>query len=224
MYFPETLSDTEERCIVDSVLRYKMAFLIGYFGPNKDGVARIGKDTRAIASGPMAQVFAFPQSRLQFIPSYMMVFGHYRNIHEVKTAPVWAEFHEHFRQCSRPSYELEDMMLPISQMPSWTKVDRGSPFVPNLGTIKQKPVDWKWWTPHVHQMVIWYGTSIPSASSQSRQHAYRVRDSKAKGRGKSAASHPQSRQTGQETKPTTTHGKGSGKTGKRSRNIAASRW
>ena len=64
--------------------------------------------------------------------------------------------------------------------PTWTPNDEGSPFVPNLGAIKMKNIDWNKWIDNVFQTVLWLGTSTPSHNSQEKQ-----KKRKGKGWGKS---------------------------------------
>ena len=176
MYFLAPLTQDEERCIVDSILRRQMAFITGYFGDNQRAVQRIAKATRAVLESPLVQVFWFPQSRLKFIPSYTLMFGHFRQCLRAvpETSPSWGEFHEHFHACSRPPHDLEALMQGFSKLPKWRYLGVGSAFVPNLGNTKQKPIDWNRWFPHVHQVPLWYGTSTPSFTSQIKQHSTRI--------------------------------------------------
>ena len=53
--------------------------------------------------------------------------------------------------------------------PAWPPNDEGSPFVPNLGAINMKKVNWSKWIDNVFQTVIWLGTSTPGKKSQERQ-------------------------------------------------------
>ena len=171
MYLPAPLTQDEERCIVDSILRRKMAFITGYFGDNQRAVQRIAKATRAVLECPLVQVFRCPQSRYKFIPSYTLMFGQFRQCLRAvpEKCPSWQDFHDQFRKTSRPPQDLETLMQGLSKLPKWQFLGVGSAFVPNLGNTKQKPIDWNRWFPHVHQVPIWYGTAIPSRYSQRRQ-------------------------------------------------------
>ena len=171
MHFPAPLIQDEERCIVDSILRRQMVFITGYFGDNQRAVQRIAKATRAVLESPLVQVFKFPQSRLKFIPSYALMFGHFRQClrPHPETSPSWREFQEHIHADSGPPRDLEALMQGLSKLPKWQYLGVGSAFVPNLGNTKHKPIDWNRWFPHVHQVPIWYGTAIPSRYSQRRQ-------------------------------------------------------
>ena len=200
MYFPETLTRQEEKCVVDCVLRRKMALLTGYFGNNKGPVQRIAKDTRAVLDGPMAQTWMFPQSRPMFMPSYTLVFGQFRACvcPPVELSPSWGEFQHQKCGFQKMPDDLTMLMLSLPRLPKWPCLAMCSPFVPHLGKIIQKKIDWNRWFPHVHQLPIWYGCSIPSKVSQARQEGL------AKGSGKPAPTFPQSRPSG-------AMGKGKGK-------------
>ena len=192
MYFPDTLTRHEERCVVDCVLRRKMAFLTGYFANNKCAVQRIAKDTRAVLDGPMAQTWMLPQSRPMFMPSYTLLFGQFRACAcpPMELSPNWAEFQEQKCGIHRPPEDLTMLMLSLTKLPKWHFLATGSAFVPRLGKITQKQVDWGRWFPHVHQLPIWYATSIPSKASRERQ------EGRAKGSCKPAPTSPQSRPKG----------------------------
>ena len=60
-------------------------------------------------------------------------------------------------------------MIPLEYLPLWPGNDCGSVFVPNLGQIKMKEVDWDKWIPNVYQTVVWLGRSTPSYASQNWQ-------------------------------------------------------
>ena len=171
LYFPKQISPSQEKCIIDSILRRQVAFLTGYFGNNKASVQRIARNSRAVMDAPLLQIWSFPQSRHKFIPSYTLVFGQFRHawcsIPEL--SPNWSDFHDHFKDCSREMEDLEGLMIGLSRLPVWDYQGLGTPYVPMLGNIKQKPVDFAKWLPHVHQLPIWYGTSIPSRASQRKQ-------------------------------------------------------
>ena len=177
-----------------------MALLIGYFGNNKGPVQRIAKDTRAVLDGPMAQTWMFPQSRPMFMPSYTLVFGQFRACvcPPVELSPSWGEFQHQKCGFQKMPDDLTMLMLSLPRLPKWPFLAMGSPFVPHLGKIIQKKIDWSRWFPHVHQLPIWYGCSIPSKASQARQEGL------AKGSGKPAPTLPQSRPDG-------AMGKGKGK-------------
>ena len=193
MYLPAPLTQDEERCIVDSILRRKMAFITGYFGDNQRAVQRIAKATRAVLECPLVQVFRCPQSRYKFIPSYTLMFGQFRQCLRAvpEKCPSWQDFHDQFRKTSRPPQDLETLMQGLSKLPKWQFLGVGSAFVPNLGNTKQKPIDWNRWFPHVHQVPIWYGTSIPSKASLIKQNQKKEMDSHTP-----APTPPQSRPSG----------------------------
>ena len=55
--------------------------------------------------------------------------------------------------------------------PAWPPNDEGSPFVPNLGAIKMKRVDWSKWINNVFQTVIWLGTATPGKNRRKNKRS-----------------------------------------------------
>ena len=65
--------------------------------------------------------------------------------------------------------DLFDEMIHRDDMPEWPENDMGSAYVPKLGHIKMKEIDFDRWCPFMIQTCLWTGTSTPSKKSQARQ-------------------------------------------------------
>jgi hypothetical protein len=195
---PEKLTDAQTDCLADCVVRRQVALLTGYFGDNKEAVEKIAIKARAVHDMPLVQPFLTedPQSRTganapaQFMPAYFVPFGKPRRVSQpkVESQPCWQAFHAKFKDRSRRADDLQDMMLPFSRLPRWPWNEKASVLLPSLGNLKTKPIDWARWIPHVHQVAVWYGTAIPSKSSQEKQAARRKGKDSGKGKDRSRGS------------------------------------
>ena len=56
-------------------------------------------------------------------------------------------------------------IIKSSDIPQWPRNDVGSAYVPHMGNVKMKPIDYKKMLPHVIQTPLWLGTSCPSYES-----------------------------------------------------------
>jgi hypothetical protein len=169
---PENLVDG----LVDSILRQDIAILTGFFGDEKEVVEEIATRTRAILDQPLVQPFwrqpnveaameaDFLKWKVQFMPSYLLFYGDYRNVKRpaLDDAPLFTDWRDH-------GEDVEGRLLGWSRLPRWANNDEGSAHVPYLGNIKQKKVGWDRWVAGVHQVFVWLMTSTPSYKSQRRQ-------------------------------------------------------
>ena len=138
----------------------------------------------AVASIPSYQALLF-QGRLQerTHPSYFVFFGPYKDM-------TWPE------EPSRPPEEIvlgediEDEMLPVSELPHWAHNKLGSSHLPHLGKIKMKQTDFAKWCRGTFETTLWIGQAAPSKKSQSKnawrhtQSGNQYRQSKGKGKHK----------------------------------------
>ena len=157
-------------CWIDSLVEWivsdRLALVTGHFGENWKLVAEIARQANAVHCEPLMQHMNWqdPQSRqwrtLTF-PNYFLCFGFYRTI-----TLVASEY-----EALPSSFNLAEDLWNETTIcfPSWPQNDEGSPFVPNLGAIKMKKVDWSKWIDNVFQTVIWLGTSTPGKQSQEKQ-------------------------------------------------------
>ena len=107
-------------------------------------------------------------------PSYFLFFGYHQRI------KIPDPFPEMKRDWVLGADILEEM-IPIEELPWWPENQRGTAFVPNLGSIKMKDVNWTKWIPNMFQTCFWLGTATPGRGSQEKQMQ---NDEEAKGKGK----------------------------------------
>ena len=151
--------------LVEWIVSDRLAAVTGHFGENWELVVDTAIKAKAVHCQPLAQYIQWqdPQSRhwqTSTLPNYFIFFGYYRTI----TVPAGPD---PMPDTMKFAPDLWDEV--VSDFPHWPKNDEGSPFVPNLGAIKMKRVDWSKWINNVFQTVIWLGTATPGKKSQEKQ-------------------------------------------------------
>ena len=162
----------------------RLALITGWFGmDNSEMVQQLARSSGASWERPLYQEveYAADRSRGQSsltLPSYFIIFGSYRAIrwpNLPSTVPIRFEV----------GWDILDEMVPCSFMPSWAYTTEASPFVPHLGKVQMKHVNFERVAAHSFQISLWFGTSTPSKSSQAKcSFRSRGKDSKGKGKGK----------------------------------------
>ena len=149
----------------------KLAVVTGWFGKgNCSMVEQLAIKSRASGEKPLYQevmMHGHDRSRGQSVavPSFFMLFGEYRKMRWAPPSTVPSQF--------QVGQDIEDDMVQCSVMPSWYYTTQRlrlafdpSPFVPNLGNVAMKPVDFDKVAGHSFQTSVWFGTSTPSKASQ----------------------------------------------------------
>ena len=171
-------SDWHAGHLVEWIVSDRLAAVTGHFGENCELVAEIAERANAVHFEPLMQRITWQDPQLRHwrtltFPNYWLFFGYYRTIAvaaKIEPLPESLAFAE----------DLWDETTLDCGFPTWTPNDEGSPFVPNLGAIKMKDIDWNKWVDNVFQQVLWLGTATPSHNSQEKQ-----KKRKGKGWGKS---------------------------------------
>ena len=174
--------DSEVEALVEWVVMDRIALLTGNFPKCQKFVSRLATEANAIHHVPLFQgVKYWDRSRgewqLVSATNYFLLFGYYRSI---KTASE--PFIVMPSDWSIGQDIWEDMIV-MEDMPSWLENDEGSVFVPNLGNVKMKNVDFTRWCRFSIQTCLWLGTATPSYKSQNRSRG-KASKGKDKGQGK----------------------------------------
>ena len=166
--------------MVSWIVGDRVALVTGYFGNHQHLVSDLAKQAKAIYTRPLFQgVLDNIRSRGPVAhPSYFLLFGYHRRISIKDPFPA---IPDHWQM----GEDILEEMIEIGDIPKWPMNARGSAFVPNLGNIKMKNLDWKRWIPSMFQTCIWLGTATPSYKSQK---ASIERNDERKGKGKQKAS------------------------------------
>ena len=61
-------------------------------------------------------------------------------------------------------------MVTLDEVPKFASPWRHLPFT-NLGKVKQKAADMKWWVDDILQVILWVGTARPGRASKARAKA-----------------------------------------------------
>ena len=173
----EGLQDVD--AFVEWLVNDRVAILTGYFPDDREFVSSLAQGANAILWRPMFQgvvdrIRSRGEVRLVGCKNYFILFGYYKAI----TNP-----HDIFLEIPHDwsiGQDILDEMIPSQEMPSWDENDVGSVFVPHLGHIKMKDVDFRRWCQGTLQTCLWLGTATPSYSSQIQQGRSRGKQSKGK--------------------------------------------
>ena len=148
----------------------RLAMMTGHFGDNSGRVVEnIAYWANAIYERPFFQGVHDNSSRSRgpvAHPTYYICFGFYKSV----------KLHDPFAIIPAEWKMGDDIMaemVEIADIPWWPLNDEGSSFVPPLGCISQKTVNWNKWIPHVFQTCLWMGHSIPGYGSQRKNLKYR---------------------------------------------------
>ncbi len=163
----DVLSAADVDAVVSWVVMDRIAILTGHFGTDKWMIERIAKEANAIHDEVLAQWITFPsRSRGKASwthPTYFMCFGFHREVRmpePQELPPDWEIGSDLYRE-----------MIECGDVPEWTANDMGSAYVPQLGLIKMKQINFERWCPFVLQTCLWVGTSTPSLKCQAAQIA-----------------------------------------------------
>ncbi len=163
----DVLSADDIESVVTWIVMDRVAILTGNFGKDQWMVQQIAMKANAIHDEALAQWITFPsRSRGQEFwthPTYFVCFGFHRGVcmpMPQELPPGW-----------QIGYDLFHEMIHRDDMPEWPENDMGSAYVPKLGLIKMKEIDFDRWCPFVIQTCLWAGTSTPSLKSQEAQMA-----------------------------------------------------
>jgi hypothetical protein len=163
----DVLSEADVDAVVSWIVMDRIAILTGNFGKDKLMVQRIAKEANAIHDEVLAQWITFPGrgggKGFWTHPTYFVCFGFHRGVcmpMPQELPPDWQIGSDLFRE-----------MIECVDVPEWTANDMGSAYVPKLGLIKMKKIDFDRWCPFVIQTCLWVGTSTPSLKSQEAQMA-----------------------------------------------------
>jgi len=163
----DALSEVDVDAVVSWVVMDRIAILTGHFGTDRLMIERIAKEANAIHDEVLAQWITFPsRSRGKASwthPTYFMCFGFHREVRmpePQELPPDWEIGSDLYRE-----------MIECGDVPEWTANDMGSAYVPQLGLIKMKQINFQRWCPFVLQTCLWVGTSTPSLKCQAAQIA-----------------------------------------------------
>ena len=161
----------------------RVALLTGYFPNSTDFLQKLAKGAKAIHWQPLCQgVRTWNRSSgdwWEVCPTtYFILFGYYRSITVPHASCVT------FPRTWSIGQDLWDELIPMDELPSWTENHEGSVFVPNLGNIKMKDVDFSRWFQGSIQTCLWLGTATPRYKSQNRSREKGKGKGKDKGKGK----------------------------------------
>jgi hypothetical protein len=151
----------DRRDVETWIVSERLGFVTGYWANERKVIADIAKNTGATYHCPLFQGVDHPdRSRGKILhPSYFLVFGSYKKVNVVDAfatmPPEWVL-----------GDDIIDEMIPLERLPDWPENVVGSPFVPIMGQIKTKKVDWSRWIRNVYQTCFWIGYSTPSYKSQ----------------------------------------------------------
>ncbi len=161
----DVLSADDIESVVSWIVMDRVAILTGNFGKDQWMVRQIAMKANAIHDEALAQWIKFPsRSRGEewwAHPTYFLCFGFSRGVHMAmpqELPPGW-----------QIGYDLFHEMIHRQDVPEWPENDMGSAYVPKLGLIKMKEIDFDRWCPFMIQTCLWAGTSTPSKKSQARQ-------------------------------------------------------
>ena len=153
----------------------------------------VGKNQNMVRRGLAQWIKFWRRSRGEWgwwaHPTFFLCFGYFRSVTMAMPTSLPHGWHI--------GNDLFDEMIDLDEMPQWPLNDMGSAFVPNLGSIKMKSINFERWCHNMIQTCLWTGTSTPSRSSQARQTD--------RSRGKSGKDKGQHKGKGKE------YGKGKGK-------------
>ena len=143
-----------------------------HFSNKHTFVEKLASAANATSSQPLFTCMELdgPQSRSSFHPTYIVPFGHFREIKcpSLSDRPPWEPGD---RRWDLGADILADMEC-VRKLPSWRTNFFGSAKVAELGTIRMKNQDWKKWCPFMFQTCIWVGTATPGRGSQKRSTEY----------------------------------------------------
>jgi len=110
--------------------------------------------------------------------------------------------------------DLLGRFRPRSELPRWDMKSAGDADLADFGRLKTPLVSWKDWAPNIFQAVLFYGTSIPSKSSQERKAEQSRNRAAAKGYAKGAKGKGKGRKGKGKGKAKGSKGKAKGSKGK----------
>jgi hypothetical protein len=153
------------------IVNDRIALVTGRFGNQAGLVEDLARQAGAIYTRPFFQGVRDPLYDEPVVhPSYFLVFGYHRQIRIPDPFPAVAAQWQ-------LGEDIWDEMIQMTELPWWPMNQHGSAFVPNLGKIIMKPVDWKRYCPNMFQTCLWLGTSLQGRGAAERSQR------KAKGKG-----------------------------------------
>ena len=96
-----------------------------------------------------------------FHPGYFLFYGNFTDV-------LWVDTPQAPEDWEIGDDILADM-VPLSELPQWENMQKGSAFVPKLGSIRMKDVPWDTWRHHMFQTALWIGTATPGRGAQQRR-------------------------------------------------------
>ena len=158
------------------IVQDRIAMATGYWGNFKGLVGSLAETTGAIYKRPVFQGVMNDSGEPVVHPSYFLFFGFH---HRIKIPDPFPYMKRNWVLGA----DIMEELIPIQEIPWWGENQRGSAFVPNLGSIVMKKVAWHKWIPNMFQTCLWLGTSTPSYKSQ-RSQMQKDEAGKGKGKGK----------------------------------------
>ena len=184
------VADYIVRGLAQYIVENKLAMITGSFKGESSALGAALGRAGAVGSIPSHQAFFFPDCRQEHThPSYFVFFGSFKEMSWPRVAmriPVEFVLGE----------DIEEEMLPVTELPRWANNDLGSIRVPQLGNIKMKHTDFAKFCRGTFETTLWIGQTTPSKQSQ-RKNAWRNTQYKGKGKHKSTAVADKDRSRGQ---------------------------
>ena len=185
--FVKTVSAKARGCCV--------RFLGGFFDCGGDQVMDLAEAAGASGTSPFAQLWREPQEtavaveepagackgpRYYAHPAYLIVLGraepNYADMDSQPEVPQWL-WGAHLQ-----SDALSRTIFPAKALPEWNADNNDiRADLPDLGPVKQKPADLRWWKPNIHQLLLYVGTARPGQGARQRPRV-RTREERGQGR------------------------------------------
>ena len=145
----------------------KIRFLCGVFPKTNDQLEDIARSCGASHKFPLHQVWKRAQKWVTHT-AYIIPFGRCTKV----SVPPWVEQHQTMPWwLAKVRTEIDVDDLPVFR-------SRGvSASMPDLGHVKQKPVDLQHWVPHIHQLIVWVGTARQGQGARRQDELRRRRQS-----------------------------------------------
>ena len=145
--------------------REKIRFFCGVFPKSRDQLEDIARSCGASYKYPLHQAWKRAHSSIfqKWVThtAYIIPFGRCTKVsvpswvEQYETMPLWLAKHT-------TEFDVEDL-------PVFLRSRGVSASMPDLGQVKQKPVDLRHWVPHVHQLILWVGTARQGRSAKFRK-------------------------------------------------------
>jgi hypothetical protein len=169
--------------VVLLILKERCLMVTGWFGKDRSVVEELALRTHAVMDRPICQCayVVSPQSRadhedpyskdglmLAVMPVYFLMYGEFSKVHvpDQHDIPLWDDWKH---ACGSTGPDLPKYLIPYDDLPTWHYNWTGSPFVPFMGAVKVKKVDWSRWIGNCWQTYVWLGSSIPSTNRRNNR-------------------------------------------------------